>query len=202
MTSRCPGSTERTPSCTLSMIGKKPISAAMMIFELMPKPNQITNSGMSATLGTTWEATMSGRRLISISGTLPRITPVITPKTSAIRKPTTASVVVTWASCQVWDVPSALNRLSKIRVGAGRISSETFIIFTPSSHRAKSTSNSTGVAPQRRAVTNFSFLIVYSPVLLISIPLRPARGGVRRRCGRTPDPFAPRWSADVACLLW
>ena len=62
MTSRCPGSTDRTPSCTLSMIGKNAISAAMMIFELMPKPNQMTNSGMSATLGTTWEATMSGRQ--------------------------------------------------------------------------------------------------------------------------------------------
>ena len=44
-----------------SSIGKNAIIATMMIFDVIPKPNQMMNSGISATFGTTCEATMTGR---------------------------------------------------------------------------------------------------------------------------------------------
>ena len=53
MTSRWPVSTERTPRITFSRIGKNASSATMMIFDVIPNPNQMMNSGISATLGTT-----------------------------------------------------------------------------------------------------------------------------------------------------
>jgi len=57
---RWPGSTERTPSMTFCMIGKNARIAAMITFEVTPKPKRITKIGMSATLGTTCSATMIG----------------------------------------------------------------------------------------------------------------------------------------------
>ena len=42
-------------------MGKNAIIATMMIFDVIPKPNQMMNSGISATFGTTCEATMTGR---------------------------------------------------------------------------------------------------------------------------------------------
>ena len=46
-------STDRTPRITFSRIGKNASSATMMIFDVIPNPNQMMNSGISATLGTT-----------------------------------------------------------------------------------------------------------------------------------------------------
>ena len=52
MTSRWPSSTDFTPSTVLVRIGKKASTAATIIFDVMPKPNQTTNSG--ASYGITW----------------------------------------------------------------------------------------------------------------------------------------------------
>ncbi len=41
------------PKITFRRIGKNDSSATMMIFEVIPNPNQMMNSGISATFGTT-----------------------------------------------------------------------------------------------------------------------------------------------------
>ena len=41
----------------LTSTGKNEMTAAITILLVMPKPNQTTNSGASATLGTVWKAT-------------------------------------------------------------------------------------------------------------------------------------------------
>jgi predicted alpha/beta-fold hydrolase len=51
-------STERNPATVFTRIGKKAITAVIRTFEAMPKPNQITSRGASATLGTACSATM------------------------------------------------------------------------------------------------------------------------------------------------
>ena len=77
-------STERTPRITFSRIGKKDSSATMMIFEVIPNPNQMMNSGIRATLGTTCEATITGRIACSSQATRPSTIPRASPRTSAI----------------------------------------------------------------------------------------------------------------------
>ena len=42
---------------TLTRDGENEITAAMTTLLVMPKPNQTTNNGASATLGTVWKAT-------------------------------------------------------------------------------------------------------------------------------------------------
>ena len=95
MTSRWPRSTERTPSRTLSITGKKASSAAMMTLVVMPKPNQMTKRGISATLGMTSRAMISGRTLASSSGSLPSRTPTTTPAATPTEKPIAISMTVT-----------------------------------------------------------------------------------------------------------
>ena len=56
--SRWSGSTDRMPAWVPTTIGKKANMAATATFELVPKPNQSRSSGMIATLGSTWNATM------------------------------------------------------------------------------------------------------------------------------------------------
>ena len=56
--SRWSGSTERIPAWAPTTIGKNANIAATATFELVPKPNQSRSSGMMATLGSTWNATM------------------------------------------------------------------------------------------------------------------------------------------------
>src|SRR5262245_2995613 len=106
------------------MIGKNASIADMITFEVIPKPNQITNSGISATLGTTCEATMSGRRVRSSHGTLPSTTPTATPHTTAIRNPLIVSVAVTWACDHVSGSLTTSTRLARTVSGGGSTSSE------------------------------------------------------------------------------
>src|SRR5690606_4466452 len=94
ITSRCPGSSERTSSITFSMIGKNARIAAMITFDVMPKPNQITNSGTSATFGITWNVTTIGRTARSSHTSRPSTAPTTTPVTSAMPKPATDSINV------------------------------------------------------------------------------------------------------------
>ena len=51
-------SAESRPLITLTTIGKKEIVAAIAIFDARPKPNQMTNSGATATFGIVWNAMM------------------------------------------------------------------------------------------------------------------------------------------------
>ena len=62
-------SAERSPSMTLTSTGKNEITAAITTLLVMPKPNQTTNSGASATFGTVWKATTYGMKVRSISRT-------------------------------------------------------------------------------------------------------------------------------------
>ena len=54
------GSTERSPSSVLTVIGKKQISAMIASFGPIPKPNQTTRIGAIAMIGIVCEATSSG----------------------------------------------------------------------------------------------------------------------------------------------
>ena len=54
------GSTDLKPATVETTTGKKPSMNAAMIFGMMPKPNQTTNSGAMAILGTLCENTSSG----------------------------------------------------------------------------------------------------------------------------------------------
>jgi hypothetical protein len=47
-------SAERNPTIVLTSSGKKATNAALMTLEVSPRPNQITMSGPSATLGSDW----------------------------------------------------------------------------------------------------------------------------------------------------
>ena len=74
------------------MIGKNASIAAMMIFEVGPKPNQITKIGTNATFGTTWKRDhrrLHGALAATRSGPAPR-RPRSRP-TSAMTKPTSTS---------------------------------------------------------------------------------------------------------------
>jgi hypothetical protein len=51
------GGTWARPVSVFSSSGKKQISAVMTTVEVRPKPNQTMNSGISASLGTTWLTT-------------------------------------------------------------------------------------------------------------------------------------------------
>jgi hypothetical protein len=73
------------------MIGKNARIAAMMILDVVPNPNQITNSGMNATFGTTCRATIAGCSARSSQTMRPRIAPAAMPTNSAIAKPTSTS---------------------------------------------------------------------------------------------------------------
>ncbi len=44
----------------LTISGKKATSAALITFEVSPRPNQTTISGASATFGIAWNMTMKG----------------------------------------------------------------------------------------------------------------------------------------------
>lgn len=63
--------TERMPNEVFVSRGKKDSVAAMAIFEVVPNPNHKTNSGTSATLGTTCEATTNGFPMASSGRTRP-----------------------------------------------------------------------------------------------------------------------------------
>ena len=54
------GSTERSPSRALTVIGKKQISATIASLGPIPKPNQTTRIGARTTIGIVCEATSSG----------------------------------------------------------------------------------------------------------------------------------------------
>ena len=53
-------SAERSPTMVLTSSGKNATSAALMTLEVRPRPNQMTMSGASATLGSDWNMTMYG----------------------------------------------------------------------------------------------------------------------------------------------
>ena len=54
------GSTERSPSSVLTVIGKKQTSAMIASFGPIPNPNQTTRIGAIAITGNVCEATSSG----------------------------------------------------------------------------------------------------------------------------------------------
>src|ERR1700742_3363399 len=54
------GSTDLNPWTAETTTGKNPNKNAEMIFGKIPKPNQTTNNGAIAILGTDWEKTSSG----------------------------------------------------------------------------------------------------------------------------------------------
>ena len=54
------GSTDLKPMTVETTIGKKPSMNAAITFGMMPNPNQTTNSGAIAILGTLCENTSSG----------------------------------------------------------------------------------------------------------------------------------------------
>ena len=54
------GSTDRSPSYALTVIGKKQIRAMISNFGKIPKPNQTTRIGASTTIGIVCEATRRG----------------------------------------------------------------------------------------------------------------------------------------------
>ena len=58
--SRSSSGTERNPTIVLTNTGKNTIKAQISTFEVKPDPNQITNSGAMATIGTDWLATIYG----------------------------------------------------------------------------------------------------------------------------------------------
>ena len=59
---------DRKPTMVLANTGKKTIVAVMITLEVMPKPNQSTNSGATATLGTVWKATTGCSAVLAMIG--------------------------------------------------------------------------------------------------------------------------------------
>src|SRR5438874_12544697 len=53
-------STDLNPITVDTTTGKKPSMNAAITFGMMPNPNQTTNSGATAILGTLWEKTSNG----------------------------------------------------------------------------------------------------------------------------------------------
>jgi hypothetical protein len=102
-------------------MGKNASTAAMTTFGVRPNPNQTTNSGTSATFGTTCVATMKGFNIFSARGILPRSAPRPTPMMVAKKNPRIVSQTV----IQVWSHMLGRVRLAShsiiTRDGGGRI---------------------------------------------------------------------------------
>ncbi len=107
------------------MIGKKAMTAASTILEVMPNPNQTMKSGISATFGMTWSPTISGLSDDSSHGILPRSPPRTMPTTTAMTKPTTISTSVTMVWFQVRGSDSSVATESPTAKGEGRMKGET-----------------------------------------------------------------------------
>src|SRR5690625_1635624 len=146
MTSRCPCSTERTPSSTFSMIGKKARMTARRILEVMPKPNQMMNSGTKATFGATCVMMMIGRRLISIHGSFPRTTPTSRPEATARMNPTRISMTVTRVASHVRASPKISTIDCPTSKGGGKMNGLTSPTVTMTCQATMMTMSSSGVA--------------------------------------------------------
>ena len=88
---RASGSESRSPSATLTVTGKKQISAMISIFGASPNPKISTMIGAITGIGTACEPTTSGRSAVWTAGTRCMATASATPSTSAAASPATTS---------------------------------------------------------------------------------------------------------------
>ena len=115
-------STDLIPSTVVSRIGKKARIEAITTFDVMPKPNQTTNSGTSATFGMTWVAITNGLSMRSRRGILPSRKPRPTPKMLAKTKPRKVSHAVTPVWNQTLLLPRNPNHATTTSEGGGSTS--------------------------------------------------------------------------------
>src|SRR3970040_67421 len=91
MNSSAPGFTSRKPVMALTSIGKKERSAATTILGVVPKPNTMTSTGATATIGVTLITIASGNSARSASREWAITTARATAKAEPINSPSVAS---------------------------------------------------------------------------------------------------------------